>query len=275
MTQTHRSELHARAELVVDKTDGVATVRPGESLTYTITLRNTGRRGSAGIVLTDTLPQHAAYVPGSASNGGRYDPVARQIVWTPASYLPGGQHISRTYRVLVHDPLPLQTLYLTNTITVDDDGANGDADAGNQATDVNTVDRHPALRIVKRGPETAEVGERIVYTLSVATVSYTPTGLGASRIGDGSPIRDLVVYDSLAHPVHYAGGDDGDQLLELSETWVYTASYTVTASDRGTLVNTATARGYDINGDLLTAADSHTTLVTGQMLYLPILLSEP
>jgi uncharacterized repeat protein (TIGR01451 family) len=275
VTQTLYSELQAQAELVVAKTDGVTTVRPGDALTYTITLHNTGRRGSAGIVLTDTLPIETTYLPGSASDGGRYDPARRQIVWTLDAFLPGGQDLVRTYRVLVNDPLPLQTLYLTNTVTVDDDGANGDADAGNQATDVDTVDRDPALRIVKRGPERAEVGDRIVYTLTVATVSYTPTGLGLSRIGDGSPIRDIEVSDAIAHPVHYLGGDDGDGLLELGETWVYTASYTVAAADRGTLVNTVTARGYDINGDLCTASDWHMTWVPGRTLYLPLVLGEP
>jgi uncharacterized repeat protein (TIGR01451 family) len=275
VTQTFRSDLHAQAELVVAKSNGVATVRSGEQLTYTITLRNTGRRGSAGVVITDTLPQQATYVLNSASDGGRYDPIARQIVWALDAYLPGGQDLSRSYQVWVNDPLPLQTLYFTNTVTVDDDGANGDADAGNHATDVDTVDRHPALRIAKSGPDTARVGDHIVYTLTLATVSYTPTGLTLSQVGDGSPIRDVQVSDPLAHSVHYVGGDDGDQLLELEETWVYTATYTVGAADRGALVNTATARGYDINGDLLTATDWHITQVPGGMLYLPIVLDVP
>jgi uncharacterized repeat protein (TIGR01451 family) len=275
VTQTLYSELHAQAELVVAKTDGLTTVRSGDALTYTITLRNTGRRGSAGIVLTDTLPLETTYLPGSASDGGRYDPATRQIVWTLDAYLPGGQDLERTYRVLVGDPLPLQTNYLTNTVTVDDDGANGDTAAGNQAVDVDIVDRDPALRIFKRGPATAQVGDRIVYTLTLATVSYTPTGLGISRIGDGSPIRDIQVSDAIASPVYYLGGDDGNGLLELKETWVYTASYTVTAADRGALINTATARGLDINGDLCSATDSHTTWVPGQTLYMPIIWGEP
>lgn len=281
VTQTHRADLHAQAELVVEKTDGTTTVRSGSPLTYTITLHNTGNQGSAGIVLTDTLPQYTAYLPGSASHGGLYDPLTRQIVWPLDAYLPGGQKITRTYQLFVEDQIPLDVLSLTNTVAVDDDKANGDTDDGNQATDVDTVDRHPALHIIKDGPETAEIGQRIVYTLSVATVSYTPTGLGAARtspsadrIGDGSPIRQIQVTDSLA-PTVYLEGDDGDQLLELAETWIYTASYVVTAADRAKLINTAAVRGIDINGDIITATCTHTARVSGPTLFLPIVLRAP
>ena len=215
------------------------------------------------------------YVPGSASDGGSYDAIARQVIWRVANHLPGGSSLERTLGVRVQDPLPQQALYLTNTLQVGDDRANGDSDAGNLALDVDTVERHPALRIVKRGPDTAEVGERIVYTLTVATVSYTPTGLGIARVGDGSPIRDLEVTDLLAGQVHYVGGDDGDQVLEYTEAWVYTATYTVTALDRGALVNVATATGVDVNGDVASDAGSHITRVPGQSLFLPILLRTP
>ena len=131
------------------------------------------------------------------------------------------------------------------------------------------------LCIVKRGPDTAQVGEQIVYTLTVATVSYTPTGLGAARIGDGSPVREIEVTDSIAFPVHYVRGDDGDRVLEFAEAWVYTASYTVTTANRGTLINVATARGLDINGDAVDATGSHITRVPGQTLLLPLILRAP
>jgi hypothetical protein len=169
----------------------------------------------------------------------------------------------------------LQALYLTNTLQAGDDRANGDTDAGNLALDVDSVERHPAVRIIKRGPDAAKVGERIVYTLTVATVSYTPTGLSAAQVGDGSPVRQVRVSDSLADPVHYVSGDDGDQVLEFAESWVYTTSYTITSTDRGALVNVATVTGVDINGDTVSAAGSHTTRVPGRTLLLPIVLRSP
>ena len=279
VTQTHLLDLHAQAELVVDKTDGLTTANAGDVLTYTIALYNAGNRGAAGIVLTDTLPLDVVYLPGSASDGGRYDPATHQVVWPLSTGLPGRQETVRTYQVQVPDTLPLDVLYLTNTVQVRDDGQNGDTDDGNLATDVDTIDRQPALRIVKLGPDTAEVGQRIVYTMTVATVSYTPTGLSAAglsaaRIGDGSPVRQIQIIDPLVPAVHYVSGDDGDGLLEWMETWVYTATYTVTTANRGALVNVATVQGVDINGDPVTAANSVTTHVPGQTLFLPFILHE-
>jgi len=275
VTQAHQTDINAQAELVAFKSDGITRVDAGSHLTYTLALHNTGNRGSAGIVLTDTLPQYTTYVPGSASDGGSYDPIAHQVVWPIAGYLSGGAGLTRTVSVIVQDPLPQQALFLTNTLQVGDDRANGDSYAGNLALDVDTVERHPALRIIKRGPDRAEVGERIVYTLTIATVSYTPTGLSIARVGDGSPIRDIQVTDSLAGQVHYVGGDDGDRVLEFTEAWVYTASYTVRALDRGTLVNVATATGIDVNGDAVSDTGSYVTRVPGQMLFLPTILRTP
>jgi hypothetical protein len=59
------------------------------------------------------------------------------------------------------------------------------------------------------------------------------------------------------------------------ETWLYTATYTVATADRGALVNVATVQGVDINGDFVTAANSVTTHVPGQTLFLPLVLHEP
>ena len=70
-------------------------------------------------------------------------------------------------------------------------------------------------------------------------------------------------------------GDDGDNLLEFSETWVYTTSYTITTANRGALINVATARGFDVNGDAVSTTASHTTLVPGQTLFLPLTLRAP
>jgi uncharacterized repeat protein (TIGR01451 family) len=260
----------AHAELVVSKSDGVTKFRPGDNLTYTITLHNTGNKGSSGITLTDELPHHTTFVVGSASDGGTYDPTTREIIWPLVSLLPAERSLSRTFQVIVDDPLPAHVVQITNTATVTDDGTNGDPPAGNVATDVDTFDFRPSLRIIKHGPLAAEAGESVIYTLTVATVSYTPTALRPKAIGDGSPIRDLVVTDSIAGPVHYVRGDDGNGLLEIGEAWVYTASYTIRDTNLGMLVNVGTATGRDINGDEVTVTTTHATLIAQQPLYLPL-----
>ena len=262
----------ANAELVVLKSDGVRLFLAGDTLTYTLSLTNAGNQGASGIVITDTLPNHTTLIPGSASHGGVYWPTNRQVVWTISPSLPGYTAISRTLRVQVNNPLPDDTIQITNTARVADDGANGDTAAGNVSVDVNTLDFDPSLRIAKYGPAYAEIGDTVGFTFTVSTVSFTPTAARITAIGDGSPIRDIQVYDSIAGPASLSHGDDGDGLLEIGELWVYTARYTLKSQDRGTLVNIGTAIGRDINGDLITATSRHTTIVSGPALYLPLVV---
>jgi uncharacterized repeat protein (TIGR01451 family) len=265
--------IQANAELVATKSDDVTTFQAGDTLTYTIALSNVGNQGASGIVVTDTLPDHTAYVPGTASHGGVHFPENRQIVWRIAPSLPGRASITRTAQIKVNASLPEHVAQITNTVQVMDDGANGDTPAGNVALDVDTLDFRPALRIAKYGPAHAEIGDTALFTFTVSTVSFTPTTVRGSAIGDGSPIKGIRVSDSKAGPVRYVRGDrDSDGLLEMGEVWIYTASYTIKATDRGALVNIGTAVGRDINGDPVSATSSHTTIVAGQMLYLPLVV---
>ena len=121
-----------------------------------------------------------------------------------------------------------------------------------------TIDRcyyGPALEVVKEGPTTAEVGHTVVFTFTATNDSIN---------GDGSPISDVSVSDDIAGLATHVSGDDGDQLLEVGETWAYTASHTIHATDPDPLVNTATARGKDGNGDdVPDATDSHSTAIEG------------
>jgi uncharacterized protein YfaP (DUF2135 family) len=57
--------------------------------------------------------------------------------------------------------------------------------------------------------------------------------------------------------VAYQSGDaNKDGILDLDETWVFTAAYTVTAEDNSPLVNTATASGSDALGQTVNAQAS-------------------
>lgn len=59
-------------------------VNPGDVLTYTIHLTNTGQLHMTNLVITDTLPGGLIYMPGSAGNG-QYDPRSRHLTWSLAT----------------------------------------------------------------------------------------------------------------------------------------------------------------------------------------------
>jgi uncharacterized repeat protein (TIGR01451 family) len=161
------------------------------------------------------------------------------------------------------DPDPL-----ANTAVVS--GRDGDGEGVPEARDAHStaIDDVPALAIAKDGPAVASVGDTVVYTLTVTNDAVR---------GDGSPILDLSLSDSLAGGITFVGGDDGDERLEVGETWVYTASYTIQTTDPDPVINVASVSGVDRDGDKVPeASDSH-AIVTGNRLYLfmPLVLRGP
>ena len=102
--------------------------------------------------------------------------------------------------------------------------------------------KHPVLKITKAAdPASVSHGGTIDYT---TTLQHDPAS-------DGSPISNVVVSDDVCSPLSSPTGDDGDNLLEASETWSYTCSYSVSATHPdpeeagGQITNTAEAEGQD------------------------------
>jgi uncharacterized repeat protein (TIGR01451 family) len=56
--------------------------RIGDTLLYTITLRNDGPVAANSVVLTDPIPAGLSYVDGSATGGATYDAASRAVRWT-------------------------------------------------------------------------------------------------------------------------------------------------------------------------------------------------
>jgi len=89
--------------------------RPGDVLTYTIQVKNTGA-GPATASLTDTIPAGTTYVPGSAWAGNgtvQFDEANKRIVWTGRVPPAGLSEISFAVQVL--GPLPIY-----NSVTISD-----------------------------------------------------------------------------------------------------------------------------------------------------------
>lgn len=84
-------------EVWVLKTDNTETVRPGDNLTYDITVGNSSRTSSVSdATVTDVLPANVTFV--SATGGGSYDAATRKVVWNGVNLKPGEE---RTVQVTV------------------------------------------------------------------------------------------------------------------------------------------------------------------------------
>ena len=66
----------------------------------------------------------------------------------------------------------------------------------------------------------------------------------------------------------YYAGDDGDTLLELQETWSYTAAYTIPPTVTNILTNTASVQGIDPEGDIVSPVTATHSL---DVAYAPVL----
>jgi uncharacterized repeat protein (TIGR01451 family) len=143
-----------RLELVKQ---GPATVRAGESMTYTLHFKNAGNATATQVRLTDLIPAHTRLT--SASAGGVQ--TGNSVVWTLHDLAPQAEG-SVEMTVMVDSPLADGTL-LVNTALLDADNA------GQVSRDLTTkAISQPQLELTKTGPSRVNAGGRITYSLNFA-----------------------------------------------------------------------------------------------------------
>ncbi|HEY41456.1 MAG TPA: DUF11 domain-containing protein [Dehalococcoidia bacterium] len=109
----------------------------------------------------------------------------------------------------------------------------------------------PALAISKTADrEIACVGDTITYT-------YLVTNTG------GTPLSDISITDDKTGSTT----DNGSAVLDIGQTWEFSATYMVSAADPNILVNTAVVSGTDAEGQVVTAqASASVTIIRAGML---------
>ncbi|MDH3296289.1 MAG: hypothetical protein OER95_18370, partial [Acidimicrobiia bacterium] len=130
----------------------------------------------------------------------------------------------------------------SNAITGDDDPSNNLA-----CVDIPI---EPGLSVIKTVAAVDGATSPLEYSAIGQLVGYEITVENTGNV----PIYDPVVSDAIADAgsIVLSSGDDGDGILQPTETWLYTASRTVTQADLdvGAIDNTALAEGsVDTDGD--------------------------
>ncbi|MCB0070714.1 MAG: hypothetical protein KDE20_04615, partial [Caldilineaceae bacterium] len=115
--------------LELSKDDGVASVQPGELITYTLRYTNTINGAWPSVVLTETVPINAHFVITGSSGGWSCadgDPAGTTCTLTVGAVTPfaGG---TKTFVVQVLDPLTVATSNVQNTVIVGSNGTYVDA----------------------------------------------------------------------------------------------------------------------------------------------------
>lgn len=187
----------------VDKT----VAHPGEVLTYTLVVSNTGN-APAAVTVTDTLPAGLTYAIGSVSNAA-YNDVANRIEWSGG--LAAGVQRTITFRAAVNAGVPDGTS-ITNTVTLDD-GVNAPV----VKTATTRIGNQPDLSTSTKTVDQARVnsGGTVTYTITLvntgnvaATVTITdPIPTGASYVLGSSTLNaaSAGLYNDAANRVEWSG----------------------------------------------------------------------
>ncbi|MDX3387618.1 GEVED domain-containing protein [Streptomyces niveiscabiei] len=226
----------------VAKTSAPAPAKAGQTVTYTITLKNSGTGDASSFTYVDDLSDvvdDATFVAGSitstpAGGTGSYDPGTKKLTWTGA--VAAGATVRVTYQVTVGNP-PGGNQVLNNVVSAP--GTNCATGSTDPACSDDNGGGIPRLAISKAGDAGGAVrpGQKVTYTVTVrnpGTATYT----GASWTDDLSGVLDDAVYGgdaaasagsvSYAAPVVKWTGD-----LAAGATATITYSVTVDNPDTG------------------------------------------
>ena len=238
---------NATADLAITKSDGVASAVPGQSVTYTIVVTNSGPSDVTGATVTDTLPAAIASATWTcvAGGGGSCTASGAGSIGDTVN-LPVGATL--TY-ALVASIAPGATGTLANTATVTPPASVTDPNpSNNSATDTDMLAPQADLSITKTdGVTTVNPGQALIYTI-VAT-NNGPSAVTGAVVGDTIPATLIgATWTCTASagsgcPASGSGNINAAVNLIVGGTATFTLNVTVSATASGLISNTATVTG--------------------------------
>ncbi len=244
-------------DMVVTKTDGVASVAAGTSTTYTITLTNGGPSTAlAGVVVSDPIP---AGTFGSESEPNCSIAAGTFTCTTTASIAPFG---SVSYQLTLSIPPGYASPTVANTATITANPIAETDPTDDSATDVDTVTSSADLAITKTDlSDPVLAGDDVTYAITV-------TNLGPSDAAG------VVVTDTLPGAVTFVSATPSQGSCSQAASVVTcplgvvpfgataTITIVVTTTIDGPITDTATVSATTSDPVPANDTDSETTTVT-------------
>ena len=269
-TATDTDPLNPQVDLAITKTDGQTTAVPGQALTYTIVVSNTGPSAVTGATVADTFPATLTNVTYTSTTlgGATGNTAAGSGNISNTVNMPVGSSITYTVTGTVS---AAATGSIANTATVTPPaGVTDSNNVNNSATDTDTLTPRVDLSITKtNGVTQVTAGQSTTYTIVVSNAG--PSSVTGATVVDTFPTGlTNVTFTSSA-----AGGATGNRAsgtgnlnetlnLPVGSSVTYAITGTVAVSTTSPLANTATVTApagvTESNTVNNTATDSDTVL---------------
>jgi uncharacterized repeat protein (TIGR01451 family) len=222
--------------VTITKTADHSQVHEGDEITYTITVNNTGERPLSNISVSDNMVDEITPGGGDENENGLLD-TDEAWVFT-GTYTTGAEDPD----VLVNTANVTALDYQEQTVT--------DSDSASVAI------VRPGIALAKdASADQVNAGDNITYTFTVTNKGNTP-------------LSGIALSDNMVDEISPPSGDDGNGLLDMGETWVYTANYTASQDDPDLLVNTANVSGVDALEKIVTASANASVAILRPCIFL-------
>ena len=208
--------IDAQIALTLAKSDGGASVVPGNNVTYTLTYSNTGNQSASGVVLTETVPANTTVHADSVTAGWVCAPDTNpgSTCTYAVGALAGGSGAQTVDFILVLDAAVDESVTdVSNSASIDDDNTSGE-DGFATASDTTPINAAPVLTadktVVDDNGGLLLPGDTLTYTIAIsntgnrdaASVLFTDaipadtTYVADSTTLDGNPQTDAADADA-------------------------------------------------------------------------------
>lgn len=223
--------------LAIVKEASKTTVYPGETVKFTLRVRNQGNVQLSQVSVTDSMPE-CALSKVSGDNGNRKLDPGEEWVYTCNVTFCEGENVQPTGGVddvsasCTPSPSPSVCQDSTNIGKVTAKDPKGKTLSATDKVFIDLI--RPGITVVKKANRTVvPAGTNVDFTVKVKNTGNTP-------------LTNITVVDEQPACVLSAPtGDNGNDILDAGEMWIYTCSMPITAR----ITNVATATGADVLGN--------------------------
>jgi uncharacterized repeat protein (TIGR01451 family) len=230
----------------------------GGAITYTLTYANSGNRGAAAVVLTDTVPANTTFNPGSSTAGWACAPNnnAGSTCTLAVGTLPaGGGSQTAAFAVTVVNSVPGGVTQFTDVASIQDNGANGTdpTPANNTASDTTPFVAGSMVSATKVAGGSFIVGGTVTYTVVISNTGAAQADNPGNEFTDVLPVQLALVSASATSGTAVA--NTGTNTVTWNGSIPAGSSVTITISATiqpvavGTTISNQGTVAFDSNGD--------------------------